>query len=281
VTVSYHVIAGARIHNQLTRINNIVGLLKDLKLMRKLDIIDDETHDRERGIFTRCAIECEGLEGTSESPEGSINFASLFATGENYVIRKVKRGVKYLGDILSGGIGMNDVHTICLYALLGNSTFTVMMKSLFNMELDGLLKRESNWRNVRKELENRVSNGKKLDTADEAKFCKLSAAHENSKNKDREIKRSKVVDRIELEKRVSNGDKLDTAEEATLSKLTAALESKNNYNRDARRSKVVDQKDLENRVSNGEKLDTADEAKFRKLTAAKESKKKKIVRECK
>jgi hypothetical protein len=281
VTVSYHVIAGARIHNQLTRINNIVGLLKDLKLMRKLDIIDDETHDRERGIFTRCAIECEGLEGTSESPEGSINFASLFATGENYVIRKVKRGVKYLGDILSGGIGMNDVHTICLYALLGNSTFTVMMKSLFNMELDGLLKRESNWRNVRKELENRVSNCKKLDTADEAKFCKLSAAHENSKNKDREIKRSKVVDRIELEKRVSNGDKLDTAEEATLSKLTAALESKNNYNRDARRSKVVDQKDLENRVSNGEKLDTADEAKFRQLTAAKESKKKKIVRECK
>ena len=51
--------------------------------MRALEVIDDETHDRERGIFTRCAIECEGLEGTLESPVGSINFASLFATGEN------------------------------------------------------------------------------------------------------------------------------------------------------------------------------------------------------
>ena len=80
VTVSYHVIAGARIHNQSTRINNIAGLLKDLKLMRKLDVIDDKTHDRERDIFTRCAIECEGLEGTVESAVGSVNFASLFAT---------------------------------------------------------------------------------------------------------------------------------------------------------------------------------------------------------
>jgi hypothetical protein len=50
----------------------------------------------------------------------------------------VKRGVKYLGGILSGGIGMNDVHTICLYALLGNSTFTVMMKSVFNLDMDVL-----------------------------------------------------------------------------------------------------------------------------------------------
>jgi hypothetical protein len=80
--------------------------------MRALEVIDDETHDNEHGIFTRCAIECEGLEGTAESPVGSINFASLFATGENYVIRKVKGGVKYLGDILSGGVGMNDIHTI-------------------------------------------------------------------------------------------------------------------------------------------------------------------------
>ena len=73
--------------------------------MHKLDVIDDETHESEHGIFTRCAIECEGLEGTDESPLGSINFASLFATGENYVIRKVKGGVKCLGDILSGGVG--------------------------------------------------------------------------------------------------------------------------------------------------------------------------------
>ncbi len=59
VIVSYHVIARARIHNQLTQINNIVGLIKDLKLMRALKVIDDETHDRERGIFTGCAVECE------------------------------------------------------------------------------------------------------------------------------------------------------------------------------------------------------------------------------
>ena len=83
--------------------------------MRKLEVIDDVTHDRERGIFSRCAIECEGLEGTVESPVGSINFASWFATGENYVLRNVKRGVRYLGDILSGGVGMNDIHTISLY----------------------------------------------------------------------------------------------------------------------------------------------------------------------
>ena len=139
VTVSYHVIAGARIHKQSARINNIVGSLKDLKLMRKLDVIDDETHDRERGIFTRCAIECEGLEGTFESPVGSINFASLYATSENYVIRKMKGGVKCLGDILSGGVGMNDVHTNCLYALLGNSTFTVLLKNVFNLDMNGLV----------------------------------------------------------------------------------------------------------------------------------------------
>ena len=127
VTVSYHVIAGARIHNQSTRINNIAGLLKDLKLMRKLDVIDDETHDRERDIFTRCAIECEGLEGTSESPVGSIHFASLFVTGENYVIRKVKGGVKYLGDILSGGIGMNDIHTISI-CIIGKQHFCCLVE---------------------------------------------------------------------------------------------------------------------------------------------------------
>jgi hypothetical protein len=107
--------------------------------MRALEVIDDETHDNEHGIFTRCAIECEGLEGTAESPVGSINFASLFATGENYVIHKVKGGVKNLGDILSGGVGMNDIHTISLYALLGNSTFAVLLKNVFNLDMDGLL----------------------------------------------------------------------------------------------------------------------------------------------
>jgi hypothetical protein len=250
VTVSYHVIAGACIHNQSTRINNIVGLLKDLKLMRKLDIIDDETHDRERGIFTRCAIECEGLEGTSESPVGSIHFASLFATGENYVIRKVKGGVKLLGDILSRGVGMNDIHVICLYALLGNRTFADMMKDIFNLDLDGLVG----------------------DFLVRLKREKLTAAHENNKKKDHERKQRKVVDRKELEKRVSNkGDKLDTADEAKLSKLTAAHESTNTNEREIKRRKVVDRKELENCVSNGDKLDTADEAKLSKLTAAHEN----------
>ena len=70
VIVSYHVIAGAGVHKQSARINNFVGLIADLKLMRALKVIDDETHDREHGIFTRCAIECEGLEGTVESHKG-------------------------------------------------------------------------------------------------------------------------------------------------------------------------------------------------------------------
>jgi hypothetical protein len=283
VIVSYHVIAGARIHNQSTRINNIVGLIKDLKLMRKLDVIDDETHDRERGIFTRCAIECEGLEGTSESPVGSIYFASLFATGENYVIKKVKGGVKCLGDIISGGVGMNDIHVICLYALLGHNTFTDMMKNIFNLDLDGLvgdflvrLKRDAKRRNVdvRKELEKRVFNGDKLDTADEATLSKLSAAHERTNEYERDAKRTKVVDRNELEKRISNGNKLDTADEATLSKLSAAHESKKKTDRDAKRRNVDDRKELEKRVSNGDKLDAADEEKLSKLSAAHESKKK-------
>ena len=127
VIVSYDVIAGARIHKQSTRISNIVGLIDNLKLMRALEVIDDETHDNEHGIFTRCAIECEGLEGTAESPVGSINFASLFATGENYVIHKVKGGVKYLGDILSGGVGMNDIHTISI-CIIGKQHFRCLVE---------------------------------------------------------------------------------------------------------------------------------------------------------
>jgi hypothetical protein len=179
--------------------------------MRALTVIDNETHDHERGIFTRCAIECEGLQGTSESPEGSINFASLFATGENYAIRKVKGGVKYLGDILSGGVGMNDIHVICLYALLGNRTFADMMKSVFNMEMDGL----------------------DCDFLERLK-------HEKYKKQNRENKRRTVVDRNDLENRVSNGDKLDAADEAKLSKLTAAYEIKKKKDRDRMRKKRLE-----------------------------------------
>ena len=100
----------------------------------------------------------------------SINFASWFATGENYVLRAVKRGAKYLGDILSGGVGMNDMQTISLYALLGNSTFAVMFKNVFNLDMDGLdgdflvrLKRESNKEYDRERLRRNVNDRKKLE----------------------------------------------------------------------------------------------------------------------
>ena len=129
----------------------------------------------------------------------SINFASWFATGENYVLRAVKRGAKYLGDILSGGVGMNDMQTISLYALLGNSTFAVMFKNVFNLDMDGLdgdflvrLKCESTREN-RKMLENRVPNSYKLDTAEEATLSKLTAAHESHKKDDRESYQSIAV----------------------------------------------------------------------------------------
>ena len=91
----------------------------------------------------------------------------------------------------------------------------------------------------RKELENRVSIGDKLDAADKAKLSKLTAAHKSTKNNDREIKRRKVVDRKELEKRVSNGDKLDTADEAKLSKLLAAHESKKKRDRERMQRKKL------------------------------------------
>jgi hypothetical protein len=42
----------------------------------------------------------------------------------------VERKVKYIGDILSRGIGMHAIHTISLYAIVyassGHSTFTAM-----------------------------------------------------------------------------------------------------------------------------------------------------------
>ena len=134
----------------------------------------------------------------------SINFASWFATGENYVLRTVKRGAKYLGDILSGGVGMNDMQTISLYALLGNSTFAVMFKNVFNLDMDGL---------------------------DGDFLVRLKC--ESNKEYDRERLRRNMNDRKKLEQRVSNSDKLDTAEEATLSKLTAAYESNKKHSRDS------------------------------------------------
>ena len=84
--------------------------------------------------------------------------------------------------------------------------------------------RESYQRNVndRIELEQRVSNGDKLDTAEEATWSKLAAAYESHNKNHRESYQSIVDDWKDLEQRISNGDKLDTVEEATLSKLLAA-----------------------------------------------------------
>jgi hypothetical protein len=56
----------------------------------------------------------------------------------------------------------------------------------------------------RKELEKRVSNGDKLDTADEAKLSKLLAAHESKKKRDRERmqrKKLKTVVSVDAEQR--------------------------------------------------------------------------------
>ena len=61
----------------------------------------------------------------------------MFATGENYAIGKVKKGVKYLRDILSGGLGIHDINASSIYASLGHRVFTVMMKSVFEQDLGG------------------------------------------------------------------------------------------------------------------------------------------------
>jgi len=127
-----------------------------------------------------------------------------------------------------------------------------MMKSVFNMELDGLngdflvrLNRERRRSNVedRKVLQKRVSNGDKLTTAEEATLSKLTAANESNSKHVRERGRSNVEDRKVLQKRVSNGDKLTTAEEATLSKLTAAYERKKKADRERAQRKRLKKND--------------------------------------
>jgi hypothetical protein len=66
VTVLYHIIAGHQNHMQSTQINNLVGLVTNLKLLCTLKVIDTEIYHRELGIFTRCVIEYEGIGGTKE-----------------------------------------------------------------------------------------------------------------------------------------------------------------------------------------------------------------------
>ena len=88
-------------------------------------------------------------------------------------------------------------------------------------------------------LEQRVSNGDKLDTAEEATLSKLTVAHDSRKKHDCESYQSNMDDWKMLEQRVSNFDKLDTVEEATLSKLTAAHESKKKHPHDNYQSITV------------------------------------------
>ena len=68
--VSYHVIAGARVHSLETQIRNIVGLISDLKLLRHMGVIDEKRYTSEFGILKSCAIEYTGLSGTYDYPDG-------------------------------------------------------------------------------------------------------------------------------------------------------------------------------------------------------------------
>jgi hypothetical protein len=192
VTILYHIIAGNLKHTQSTQINNIVGLVTNLKLLRTLKVINNEIYHRYLGIFTRCVIEYEGIGGTNEHPDGSLFNGSWFATGENYFISRVKRGVKALGDVLSKGRGMNYMHTISIYTLLGHNSFDKMMSMVFELEVcensieDFLLmlscakklKNQIDNQDKRHQLQKLVDNGKQFDHAVEAKLNKLVSAHQ-------------------------------------------------------------------------------------------------------
>ena len=105
---------------------------------------------------------------------------------------------------------MHDIHTISLYALLGNGTFADMMKRVFNLNMDGLY----------------------------GDFL-VRFAHESQTKKNRESYQRNLDDRKELEQRVFKGDKLDTADQSTLSKLTAKAESSKKCSRDKYQSIAV------------------------------------------
>ncbi len=74
----------------------MIGLVTKLKQLQALKVIDHEIYHREHGIFTRCAIEYEGIGGTNEHLDGSLFNGSWFATGENYFINKRKEELKHL-----------------------------------------------------------------------------------------------------------------------------------------------------------------------------------------
>ena len=147
VNVSYHLIAGARIHSLETRIRNIVGLISDLKLLRHMGVIDEKRYTSESGIFKSCAIEYEGLSGTYDNPEGNFGYGSKFVTGEGHVLRKVLSGVKGIGDAVSRGVGIDPIHLFSLYALFGHVKFVQLMKISFGIVVgdDGMGNFFENW----------------------------------------------------------------------------------------------------------------------------------------
>jgi hypothetical protein len=54
VTLSNHIIVGYRQHTQSTGINNNVGLVADLKLLRASKVIENEIYHRELDIHLMC-----------------------------------------------------------------------------------------------------------------------------------------------------------------------------------------------------------------------------------
>ena len=133
VNVSYHVIAGARIHSLDTRIRNIVGLIFDLKLLRHMGVMDEKRYTSEFGVFKSCAIEYEGLNGTYNNPDGNFGSGSKFVTGEGHVLRKELSGVKGIGDVVSRGVGIDPIHLFSFYALFGHVKFAQLMKIAFGI----------------------------------------------------------------------------------------------------------------------------------------------------
>jgi hypothetical protein len=151
VNVSYHVIAGARIHSLDTRIRNIVGLISDLKLLRHMGVINEKRYISEFGIFKSWAIEYEGLSGTYDNLDGSFGYGSKFVTGEGHVLRKVMSGVKGIGDVISRGVGINPIHLFSFYALFGHVKFIQLMKIAFGIVVgdDGMGNFLEKWRRER------------------------------------------------------------------------------------------------------------------------------------
>jgi hypothetical protein len=70
--------------------------------------IDVEAYKYDLRIFTACAIEYEGLQGTNDNPIDSVFLGCWVVTSKNYVIRKVKCGVKAFGNVLGEDVGMNN-----------------------------------------------------------------------------------------------------------------------------------------------------------------------------